>query len=203
MELESYVNSGKIRALYPLLKSWINTNLEYLEYFDTPDCSWWYNERATLSTFAAAIWKVNGIALEEYSIEKSKNHEFWSGRCDLFFGLQSDQFACESKQTWCPIGKTAKNGVVNVKNSLREACNDAKKLPKEEGRRLGLCFAVPFLPDRDEELIESQLEEWLKKLCQCVEYDAISWLFPEIIRYKIKTMDGYFYPGVVMIIKEI
>lgn len=203
MNLESYINSGTIRSLHPILKSWINTNLEYLEYFDIPDCSWWYNERASLSSFAAAVWKANGIALEEYAIDKGKEHELWSGRCDLFIGLPSYQFACEAKQAWCPIGRTAKNGIVNLKKGLTEACQDARKLPKEEGRRLGICFAVPYLPPRDNEFIEEQLEHWLNSICNSVNYDSIAWLFPREIRWNMKTANGIYYPGIVVIIKEI
>ena len=203
MQTESYINSGKIRALHPILKSWINTTLEYLKYFDEPDCSWWYNERASLSSFAAAVWKVGGIALEEYAIDKGKEHELWTGRCDLFMGLKSDQFACEAKQAWCPIGRTAKNGIVNLKKGLTEACKDARKLPKEEGRRLGICFAVPYLPPRDNKVIEKQLKNWLNSICNSIDYDAISWLFPPKIRGDMKTVNGFYYPGTVLIIKEI
>ena len=203
MKLESYINSGKIRALHPVFKSWIDTNSEYLKYFDIPDCPWWYNERASLSTFAAAVWKANGIALEEYSIDKGKKHETWSGRCDLFIGLRSYQFACEAKQSWCPIGRNARNGITNLKNSLKEACKDARKLNKDEGRRLGICFAVPYLPPRDNDFIEKQLESWIKTIYESVEYDSIAWFFSEKIRRTKRNDNGYFYPGIAVIIKEI
>jgi hypothetical protein len=203
MEVESFINTGQNRSLRPILNCWIETNLTYLNYFDLPDSAWWYNERATLSTLSAAVWKTSGVALEEYPTEKGKEHEAWSGRCDLFIGIQSHQFACEAKQAWCPIGRNAKKGIANAKTSLQEACNDARKLDKGEGRRLGICFAVPYLPPRDEKSIDEQLEKWLYSIYYELEYDSIAWLFPKAIRTKMKTVEGYFYPGVVLIIKEI
>jgi hypothetical protein len=202
MNIEAYVNSGTIRALHPILTSWIETINNYLDYFNIPDSPWWYNERATLSSFAAATWKAKGIALEEYATVKGKTHDAWTGRCDLFIGLPSYQFACEAKQAWCPIGRRAYKGSDNVKKGLIDACKDARKLDKAEGRRLGICFAVPYLPERDNEFMEKQIENWLKCV-RDLEYDSIAWTFSKKVRRKIVTENGYYYPGVVAIIKEI
>lgn len=202
MNIEAYVNSGRIRSLHPILTSWIETINNYLDYFDIPDSPWWYNERATLSSFAAATWKADGVALEEYAIDKGKKQRSRAGRCDLFIGLPSFQFACEAKQAWCPIGRRAYKGFVNVEEGLIDACKDARKLKNEEGRRLGICFAVPYLPVRDKDIMEKQIENWLKSI-RDLEHDSIAWTFPKKTRRKIVTENGYYYPGVVAIIKEI
>ncbi|MCI5145763.1 MAG: hypothetical protein D3923_09575 [Candidatus Electrothrix sp. AR3] len=202
MNIESYVNSGTIGSLHPVLISWIKTINDYMDYFDIPDSPWWYNERATLSLFAAAVWKAKGIALEEYATIKGKKNDSWAGRCDLFIGLPSYQFACEAKQAWCPIGRTAQKGTENARKGLIDACKDARKLEKTEGRRLGICFAVPYLPKRDSEILEEQLENWLKYI-RGLECSSIAWTFPQKTRRKIVTEEGYYFPGVVAIIKEI
>lgn len=85
---------------------------------------------------------------------------------------------------------------------LRDACADARKLTKNEGRRLGLCFAVPYLPARDKDHIEQQLKLWLKDLQNTIKYSSIAWAFPEEARYH-KSNDGKFYPGVVLLVKEV
>lgn len=203
MNIEKYINSGKIRAFHPILNSWIETIDFYLKYHEYGDCPWWYNERATLSSFAAAVWKTGGVALEEYCTDKGKPHHSWAGRCDLFIGTKSNRyFACEAKQVWCAIGRMGQKGFVEVKNGLNDACKDARKLTKEEGRRLGICFAVPHLPPRDNDIIEERLEIWLKSV-RSLDYTSIAWTFPEKARREIETENGYFYPGVVILIKEI
>jgi len=47
MVLESYVNSGKMRSLHPILKNWIETIGNYLDYFNFSDGPWWFNESRT------------------------------------------------------------------------------------------------------------------------------------------------------------
>lgn len=195
------VNSGSIRSLYEFLKCWTGIVDRYITYFEYSDNPWWYNERATISTLAAAGWGCNGISLEEYSIEKGKQDDPWKGRCDLFLGLKNEFFACEAKQAWCPIGRQAKNGVTKIHNSLKDACNDARKLDKQEGRRLGICFAVPYLPKRDEKHIEQQINQWHKEI-ELLDCSSYAWVFPEKVRF-LATPKGYFYPGIAVIIKEV
>ena len=71
----------------------------------------------------------------------------FSGRCDLYFEAGKQVFACEAKKITCGIGGRSKKSktIDLVKRGLKEACNDAKIIPEDEGRRLGMCFAVPRL----------------------------------------------------------
>lgn len=199
-----YVNSGNIKSLYLILTNWIEINKRFLEHFEYKDSPWWYNERATLSSLAAATWLSGGIALEEYSTVKKYNEEkSWSGRCDLYIGTPSKiGFACEAKQAWCPIGKKAENGIVNAEKALNVACNDAKKLDGDEGSPLGICFAVPYLPSRDENIIEEQLSNWLQ-LIEKIDHSSIAWIFPERARFSIESKNNYYHPGVVLLIREL
>ena len=36
------------------------------------DAPWWYNERASVSTFAAAVVSIKGLVLEEYAEKKKR-----------------------------------------------------------------------------------------------------------------------------------
>jgi len=202
MELTKYVNSGSIRSLHHILQAWTENLEKYLRYFGYRDNPWWYNERATLSCLAAAVWASDGIALEEYRTEKGKHFESWKGRCDLFIGAVGESFACEAKHVWCAVGRTAENGRAVAEAGLKDACADARKLTKDEGRRLGLCFAVPYLPDRDKGHIESQLMLWLKDLQNSTEYSCVAWSFPEKARQHASS-NGKFHPGVVLLVNEV
>jgi len=202
MNIQSYINSGTIRSLHPILTAWLEVIGKYLDCFDNEDCPWWYNERATLSSFAAAVWAAGGIALEEYATVKGKSRESWTGRCDLYIGISSQEFACEAKQAWCPIGRKSQNGFIKAEAGLNSACKDARELDKGEGRRLGICFAVPYLAPRDEKHIEHQVKVWLQAV-QGLDCSSIAWVFPEKAKRRIETENGYFYPGVAVMIKEV
>jgi len=201
MEIESGVNSGNIKSLKKVFESWHEILEIYIRTSGYEDCPWWYNERATLSSLSAAIWKSNGIALEEYCTEKGKKDDEYSGRCDMYFYKGSNGFACESKQVWCAIGRRAKIGLKKIESSINIACKDARNLNKNEGRRLGICFAVPYLPPSDKPYIETRLGKWINQI-QTLDYSSISWFFPSKTRY-LENENGYFYPGVAVFVKEV
>lgn len=202
MTINTKVNSKHIRAFHNLLHNWMDIIEKYISYNEFEDNPWWYNERATISTLAAAAWATEGIALEEYSTEKGKKGRPWKGRCDLFLGLKTKIFACEAKQAWCPISRHAKNSIINVRNTLKIACDDARKLDKQEGQRLGICFAVPYLPQKEKKYMEEQIKSWCKKLEE-IDCDAYAWVFPKKVRYLTASSKGYFHPGVAVVIREV
>ena len=57
------INSGRIRSLNGILNIWPDILDKYIKYNESQDNPWWYNERSTLSTLAAAGWACNGIAI--------------------------------------------------------------------------------------------------------------------------------------------
>ncbi len=201
MILESYLNSGSLRVLRPVLLAWFEVIEKYSESFGYEDCQWWYNERATMSSLAAAVWRAGGIALEEYGTKKGKKGDSWSGRCDMYFSLKTQDFACEAKQVWCAIGRRAKAGLGKITDALTTACSDARCLGKNQGRRLGICFAIPYLPPSDKDIVDHQLLNWSKGLIG-VDYTSIAWAFPKKAR-SMALDDGYVYPGAVVLIREV
>jgi hypothetical protein len=201
MNFENHVYSGNNRLLHPILASWTSTVEAYVKRLGHNDAPWWYNERATIGSLAAAAWAAKAVALEEYSTQKGKDASSYSGRCDLRIHARSGSLACEVKQAWCGVGRRAKNGHITVKEALRRACADARSLTKNEGRRFGVCFAVPHLPPRDEDHIDTQLKIWLQQLSE-IDYCSIAWVFPAKSR-KLQNWRGYYYPGVAVLFKEV
>ena len=202
MKTDSYINSGKLRLLHPVLKTWQELILDYIKYNDYNnyiDNPWWYNERASVSMLAAAAWTANGIALEEYSTIKGKSRKKWSGRCDLYIGLSTKEYNCEAKQVFCSVGNRSYNNVKKIEDALENAKKDASFLNKKDGQRLSVCFAVPYISKKEKNL-DSNLENWLDKVVQ-LNYSAIAWLFPEKTRNNMYM--NYYYPGVVILIKDI
>ncbi len=82
------------------------------------DAPWWYNERASLSLFAGAVWKCKGWVFEEFITKKHmttrrgkrKNRH---GQGDIMFGIKGQGFVAEAKQCWPNIGR-------NIDSVLKE-----------------------------------------------------------------------------------
>src|SRR4051812_574579 len=102
-----------VPEIAPLLKKWIHANREYVHRCVDEDAPWWYLERASVSTVAAAAWLAKGIALEEYTTAKSRlplkgrPRVSQNCRCDLYFSLLKNKkknthhdFICEAKLIW-------------------------------------------------------------------------------------------------------
>ena len=125
-----FIDTWSIKCLNSVLNKWNEVLLTYLKKTQYSDCQWEYNERAILSSFAAAVWLNDDIALEEYSSErKGKYGRKYSGRCDLYFKTGKHDFNCEAKKITCGVGgKSNPSKTIDlVKSGLKEAYNDAKK----------------------------------------------------------------------------
>lgn len=69
VDLTKVNTKNDLAILRPILKKWVKVLKEFHEIEEYP--SWWFNERATLSSFVGAAWKVKGwVALEEFSTTK-------------------------------------------------------------------------------------------------------------------------------------
>ena len=124
---------------------------------------------------------------------------------DLYFEIGKQGFACEAKKITCGIGGRSKksNTIDLVKRGLKEACNDARDLLDDSGRRLGMCFVVPRLPkaqikNKDKPIIEFQ--EIIKKK---INYSSIAMVFPKPIQTQNLNSEKYHYAGIVLLIKEV
>ncbi len=90
----------EVEWLEPVLTQWLRTNRDYLEEYDCEDALYSYNERASIGTLAGAIWKCNGLALEEYSATKGKGDDKSRGRVDLYFHYAGKEVVAEAKMDW-------------------------------------------------------------------------------------------------------
>ena len=199
------IKAGNIRSLDSVLNKWNKILHKYLEKTHYWDCHWWHIERAILSSFAAAVWLNDGIALEEYSEEKKiKNqNRTYTGRCDLYFEIGKQGFVCEAKKITCGIGgKSKKSNTIDlVKRGLKEACNDARDLLDDSGRRLGMCFVVPRLPKAQIKNKDKPIIEFQEIIKEKIDYSSIAMVFPQ--KTEDLNTERYHYPGVVLLIKEV
>lgn len=203
MPLEGVRITGKdLEPLRPVLEQWLRSIRDYVRRTrewnpkNEPDYPYFYNERATLSSLAAAAWLSGGVALEECSAPKQGK----SGRADLWLLLDDKAaFAIEAKQLWIGIGTRAhpSTSEETVKEALAAAKKDALKLPKSWGYPLGIIFVVPQAPKSDEEQIGHLVHGFLRRAIHPRIQGA--WWFDSDVG---EADDGYLYPGVLLIVES-
>lgn len=196
--------TGPLRQFKKVLYKWLDImkNYEWLEYKDAP---WWYNERASLSFFAGAIWKCKGWAFEEYATNKGpvkRRGRQRQGRGDIYFSINGNEYVAEAKQCWSSM----KEQVIDIQKrrilkSLSKARKDSSMVPNYDARRLGIVFVSPWLPVSKKEDVEKCIRMWLREVLTIPD-SAIAWIFPKNTR-TLRGSDKCLYPGVVLVIRPL
>lgn len=172
---------------------------------DKDDSAWSYNERASVSVLAGAVWRIGGLAFEEYSTEtfargkrRTRANEV-HGRADLYFEVNSREFVVEAKHCRCSAGRNA-NSPLHVGRLLQEAVMDASlNVPRYGYRRLGAVFAAPKIPVAQGDMLEPLLGRWLERL-MALRSHSVAWCFPECAERKGTTT--HYSPGVALLLRE-
>lgn len=192
-----YVNYKPLRKFDILLQEWINNILIYCRFWRKKDAPYWYNERATLSTFAGAVWKAGGFALEEYRSTKRRGEKRTKGRIEIYFRWLGKDYAGEAKQLWFRLTKRKGKYLFGrrIQERMESAIRGAKAIPRSEGTRLGLVFIVPsinrsiFRPNYIHDIVDELHEQ---------KYDLCAWCFPKCAR-KLRDKKNI-YPGTALVI---
>ncbi|MBD3251050.1 hypothetical protein GF380_01060 [Candidatus Uhrbacteria bacterium] len=168
-----------------------------------PDLPWWYNERATLSTFAGAIWLSGGVAFEEFTCHRSQDlyskraSSESNGRADMYFYIENDEFLVEAKQCWC-------KPELDFDSTIEEAFNSAEKqlttLVGEDGQRTVVVFACPSIPDRGRDQARQLLDNWTSK---AKEVNCTISCLITLDEFEHALYNGRYYPGIALFIRTI
>jgi hypothetical protein len=144
---EKYIDPGPLKRLKKVLVEW--QSMQDTSWWEEKnDAPWWYNERASLSLFAGAVWKCKGWVFEEFITKKymttrrgkPKNRH---GRGDIMFGIGKGQFIGEAKQCWPVLGPSLQNAIEEVNACLKTALAETSQLPSYEGDRVAIVFVTP------------------------------------------------------------
>lgn len=190
----------------PILREWVKVITRYSESHPY-DALYWYNERASVSTFAAAVARRGGHVLEEFRTEKNMGREGFTGRADLWFESPADahkssQFLVEAKQCWLTLPAPASKLKQRAQRAMSAARASAAQLPSWDGRRLGMVFMVPAIAASRHARLPWLMEEFeagLQELADSAQVDALAYARPK--------GDGptnernYRYPGVACLLK--
>lgn len=173
--------------LGPVLEEWRKIHWEYKK-GQSEDALYFYNEIATLSTFAGALWRHGHLVLQEYAAYKGPRQNK-PGRADIWFRLGCQELVAEAKQRW---PRRLNNDA--VESAFTAAIGDAEETQKV-GRRLALAIITPSLPkeksDKAEGIIRDFIEILKKTKCAFLAYEFRQ---PESPTWKDRL-----YPGVVLL----
>lgn len=169
----------------------------------TRDVPWWYNERASVSVFAGAVWQAGGVALEEFTDEKKipgrrgrAKRVSYSGRTDLYFELGRYEFLAEAKRC---VANLWNPRVKDIDSHLTHACRDAQRLPRRGVTCLGMVFVLPCLHTNRRDLLDEYISRWSETM-EAIETGASAFVFPSSARGV--TWGHWIHPGAAVLIRE-
>lgn len=91
--------SPGLKAWEPVLRKWFDVLDTYHAAQEPPDVAYWYNERATLSTLAGALWLSGSVVLEEYRTARGAGGpDAGTGRTDMWCRIADEKYTIEAKQ---------------------------------------------------------------------------------------------------------
>lgn len=206
MLIERGVKINRLSELQPVLEQWQNLN-DDPSWFEDEDAPWWYNERASLSIFAGAIWKSGGSAFEEFSSTKDNGiDQTYSGRCDIEFGVGRSEFMGEAKQCWINLDEDWRENIKEVHSSIDAARRDVLQVPLWRNHsRLGIVFVVPSISKKKKDGVDVYLNSFIEKIIE-INNVTVAWVFPRKARCleppKNSSAAGNIFPGVVILLVE-
>lgn len=184
-------NGYKIIKFYnsfsKVIESWFQIVHKYEEktrYDDkNGDAIYWYNERANVGAFAAALAKNNISFIEEYTCEKGKGADKFLGRADLSFFFRNKWYLVEAKIIWKSL--SPKSPRLNFKMALSEACNDSyRSWQQDQGTiPLGFTFIVPYINPEYEFHLNGYLDQLFDQLQDFSDCAFWAYCAPGRLRY--------------------
>ncbi|MFA6628633.1 MAG: hypothetical protein WCS55_02585 [Sulfuricurvum sp.] len=143
--MNQYEIEIKIKGKFPnsdlwqtIIAQWVQNNKDYLEENDFKDAAYWHDEMANISCLVGAIWKIGGVAISEYTINKNGGQNN-NGRADLYFSINKTKYLVESKYI--------RKDTINSKEITTEMCCALKDCHScnESGldNKMAIVFAAP------------------------------------------------------------
>jgi hypothetical protein len=114
------------------------------------DFPYHYNERATLSIFAGALWRSDdaNLVLEEFGTEKKGADGDYKGRQDIWFRASGHSCFGEAKQKWIRLNR-AREDITQLVRALEQELQAAQKaiptVPTPTDVAVGILFVTPWI----------------------------------------------------------
>jgi len=184
-----------------VFESWFDVILQYEEQTRDDnglgDAIYWYNERANIGAFAAALARNNIAVIEEYPALKGKGTDKSPGRVDLSFCYRKQWYLVEAKLKWLPLTPEG----FDLKDINSHACKDAKRTGQQDqgSLPLGLTFVLPHILPRYKEKITECVRASIKQLDNEKSCDFWAYCAPGKLReLQTEEKTKYYFPMVLL-----
>lgn len=164
----------RVAPLEDALNAFMDKLKVYAETLGWEDLPHFYNERATLSIFAAACWHVGLIGLEEHVTTKGQGPAERHGRCDFWASSAETSWSFEAKQCF-PARGTRNSTFYGV---LGEAAQAARE-NNGPGLHVGLTFFTPSVPNGTSRGDVKHLLDRMRSVASQRGCHGSAWWFPE------------------------
>ncbi|MDR1612642.1 MAG: hypothetical protein LBT97_07645 [Planctomycetota bacterium] len=167
------------------------------------DAIYWYNERANVGAFAAAMARNEIPVIEEYACEKGRGKERGPGRSDISFYYHGTWYIAEAKMHWSNL--SFKTRPLDAKKYMESALADVKKTAQQDkySTPFGLAFIIPRIKTADKEHVDEFLRNYISQLENSGYCDFWAYCAPAQCRYLTPVPPDYFYPMAIVLGKKL
>ncbi len=147
-----FVGQGLPQAgWHQLLESWSDVMTRFIKTAkgssSGEDIPYWYNEYSNVGFLAAAVWKLGGVAIQEYTVDRvAEDAKKSKGRCDLWiclpeFGMEyaiEAKFSCKS---------TPESAIKDCRERMNEAMAQIRTYDptkREACQQMAAVFMAPY-----------------------------------------------------------
>lgn len=199
------IQTPSLKEFDGILREYLRIHQQLGKTWKWKDAGWWDNERSNLSLLAGAVWKVGGIAFEEYSNEKSKVYksqrkEFYTGRNDLYIMVNGKHFIAEAKRIYSPGVPRGYHNADRINDVLNRVVEEVNMNTAHGSKRLAIVFAVPGFSKAKQGRLDELINEWIVEVSR-VKYSAAAWFFPIEARTAFVSKQTFF-PGFAVFIRK-
>lgn len=193
-----------------LLSDWMSGMDEFIricrETRSGEDLPFWYNEYSNAGFLATTVWKLGGVAIQEYGVDRlsAECARESKGRCDLWFCLPKYgmEYVIEAKFTYAPTLDYATKAF----DRLVKQAHDQIRTCRPSSRKICQHMAVVFICPYNQSAAESRdillgLYECFQQLEDSRRVLAFYQAPPGSKTDHVDERDGvrYYYPGVILI----
>ncbi len=202
------IKSRGLRRLGAILEKYLELNKSISVAWRLEEFPWWYNERASTGVLAAAAWKCNAIAFEEYATDKrhrkrgKRQAKNYTGRNDLYLKIGKREYILEAKNVFPTAFPTPENSLPKIRSVLKQAIHDVKNNRESGVRKLAAVFVAPRFYLKRMKNRKQAIGKWIDVVSK-IRCSARAWIFPNEAIKHAESNGKRLYPGVVLILKEV
>lgn len=134
-----------------LLEAWFKMMDDFVEVSresqSGEDVPYWYNEYSNRGFLAAAVWKLGGVSISEYTVEKvAEGTRIPQGRCDLWFCVPKldMEYAVETKFGYVQSVDAAENTFRKLAEGAKDQIRTYNPEKRKKCQHITAVFLSPY-----------------------------------------------------------